>query len=232
MEKNLHFWWSNLNRNDLNKTYLQRAEQHENFAIKINDDFKGCLDYYRYNITTRHTKNESMEDHVACFIVNGDDEICTWRWIEGQNQFNISLTDIKSTEILRTNRIYDVAKFDILGYIRCRIKDEKHFRDIIFDLPFVVTHPNSSNDEAFSEAPSKDPAQVLKCALFFFTIASLIIITLIFTIWNYKSRKKRISDRKRIKARYVLNLLKILIFDIFYNTSIHNIFIIYVFLKF
>ena len=212
MEKNLHFWWSNLNRNDLNKTYLQRSDQHENFAIKINDDFKGCLDYYRYDITTKHTKNESMEDHVACFIVNGDDEICTWRWIAGQNQFNISLTDIKSTEILHTHQIYDVGKFDILGYIRCSIKDERHFRDIIFDLPFVVTHPNSSNDETFLDALSKDPAQLLKWALFFFTTASLMIITLIITIRNYKSRKKRIADRKGIIARYVLNLLKLLIF--------------------
>ena len=205
LEKNLHFWWSNLNRNDLNKTYLQRSEEQENFVIQINDDFKGCLDYYKYNITIKHHKNESMHEYVNCNIVNGENEICNWRWIEDQNEFNISLTNIESTQTLFRHQSYDAGKYDVLGYIRCRIKDETHFRDVNFDLPFVVRHPNSSSHEAFSEALGNytNPALLLKWGICLSAIVLILLFASIITVWNYTRRKKRISNAKKRLERYL-----------------------------
>ena len=205
MDKTHHIWWSNLNRKDLNKTYFQRSKEEEDFVIQINDDFKGCLDYYKYNITIKHHKNESMHEYVNCNIVNGENEICNWRWIEDQNQFNISLPNIESTQTLHRHQSYGVGKYDVLGYIRCRIKDETHFRDINFDLPFVVRHPNSSSHEAFSEALSNytNPILPLKWVICLSTIVLILVLASIITVRKYTGRKKRISNAKIRPERYL-----------------------------
>ena len=205
MDKTHHLWWSKLNRKDLNKTYLQRSKEQKNFVIQINDDFKGCLDYYKYNITIKHHKNESMHEYVNCNIVNGENEICNWRWIEDQNQFNISLTNIKSTQTLHRHQSYGAGKYDVLGYIRCRIEDETHCRDIKFDLPFVVRHPNSTSHEAFSETMCNymNPTLCLKWGIGIFTIVLILLFVSIIMVWNYTRRKKNISNAKKLIERYL-----------------------------
>ena len=205
MDKTHHIWWSNLNRKDLNKTYFQRSKEQEDFVIQINDDFKGCLDYYKYNITIKHHKNESMHEYVNCNIVNGENEICNWRWIEDQNQFNISLPNIESTQTLHRHQSYGAGKYDVLGYIRCRIKDETHFRDIKFDIPFVIRPPNSTSHEAFSKTMCNytNPTLCLIWGICIFTVVLILLFVSIITVWNYTRRKKRISNAKKSIERFL-----------------------------
>ena len=141
-----------------------------------------------------------MHEYVNCNIVNGENEICNWRWIEDQNQFNISLTNIESTQTLHRHQSYGAGKYDVLGYIRCRIKDETHFRDIKFDLPFVVRHPNSTSYEAFSETMCNymNPTLCLKWGIGIFTIVLSLLFVSIITVWNYTRRKKNISNAKKL----------------------------------
>ena len=189
-EYKLHYWKSNVLRNDLNKTYLQRSNTKDNFVIQINDDFKGCIDYHKYIITTKYYEKKSIREHIKCVIVNGDEDICDWTWLKEQNEFNITLTDITSTEILGDYDKYGVGKFDVLGYLRCSIEDKKHFRYITFDLPFVVSHPNSTFHDHFAKGliGEETPISVLTVCVSVFTIV-LLILGAVIAAWKLGSIK-------------------------------------------
>ena len=107
-----------------------------------------------------------------------------------QNEFNVTLTDIKSTEILGDYEKYGVGKHDVLGYLRCSIEDKKHFRYITFDLPFVVSHPNSTfNDHSAKGLVGyQTPISVLTVCMSAFTIVLLILGSVI-AAWKLGSKK-------------------------------------------
>ena len=188
----LHTWRSVL-KDAPKYSNLQRFDNSDNFTIRPNDNFEGCLEYYNYDITTRHHGSTAMTKYISCIILNGDPGICEWKWITEDNSFIVTLnrTDFNSTKVEPFQK-YGIGRNDVFGVIRCKLADNHNYRDVIFDLPFVSYQKSVvSSPEALNHYDKPTISVVL-------ALASIIVVGLVMLIlvWNYRRRKQRLSRAK------------------------------------
>ena len=205
--------WASIFKNDPNQTHVKKTSL-RNFTIQPNEDFKGCLEYYNYDITMKHNGFTPIHEYITCIIFNGDSGRCNWEWIPEKNSFSVVLnrTTFNSTKFERYEK-YGIGQDDMFGIIRCKLLDHDMMRHVIFDLPFV----NYGNQTTAVPEETNSDGTTLNPILFSIT-STLSIIGLLTLIFNYQRRKQRIAKMKDKIIRYLFyfnanNLGHLFIFD-------------------
>ena len=126
------------------ETFIKKAD--------MSKEFQDCMSFYdkQYYYDTISNYYDNKTKNIQCKMVkritcekrihyeDSEEVQCNFSWNESIEAFKINIHHIENAESLVTVPNFKSGESDLLGYLRCTIKDPKYYDRYHIEEPFVL----------------------------------------------------------------------------------------------